>query len=602
VATNSVLAKLAVQISANTAEFNKALSATQKNLQSFTGNIGKLAGAVGVAFTGREIARFALDVSRLAGEAQGVREAFEKLPSSTKLMMDLKKATGNTVSELELMKRAVMASNFDISLEALPRLLEFATVRAKQTGQSVDYLVDSIVTGIGRKSKLILDNLGISAVQLTEALGGASTASSSIGEVADAVGKIAEKSLQQMGTISDNTATKLDRLSASWNNVKVAIGDAANSTGFLGNSVDALTGSLDLLASRDLTFWKAIQALFSGPSASASAAVDAYVKQLERINREKERSKFIVEQVDKAYKQFNGNLDEFVKHIAPNHVNKQKLIEEFQKRINKENEAQIETYESLKQKIDELNQQFETATSLNDKKELANIGAKIIAYNKQLEALDKLRKAQKDSLEGKLKFIPDLEAEGSTNLELRNDQARNEAKEFAKELEEATQSMGGAMIKLEETSEETTTNIATQWLDMSGAIAGSITSVADSLGQALVGVGDFGDSIIKALAGFARQIGETLIAIGVGMLAARIAIKNPATAIAAGVALVALSGAMSAGMQRAQQNFNSGSGGSAPGYTPSQKMELNVGVRGRIRGSDLDLISEKYDYGRNRVG
>jgi hypothetical protein len=180
VSTNSVLAKLAVQISANTAEFNKSLAATQKNLQSFTGNITAAAGAIGVAFGAREIASFALDVSKLAGEAEGVSTAFARLPNSTELLQDLKKATGETVSELDLMKRAVQASNFDIELSALPKLLEFATLRAQQTGQSVDYLVDSIVMGIGRKSKLILDNLGISAVALSEKLNGVSTEASTV--------------------------------------------------------------------------------------------------------------------------------------------------------------------------------------------------------------------------------------------------------------------------------------------------------------------------------------------------------------------------------------------------------------------------------------
>src|SRR5690606_14702252 len=99
--------------------------------------------------------------------------------------------------ELNLMKRAVQGSNFDISLQSLPKLLEFAAVRAQQTGQSVDYLVDSIVTGIGRKSPLILDNLGISASQLREEMNGVSLASASVGEVAEAVGRIAGTNLEQ---------------------------------------------------------------------------------------------------------------------------------------------------------------------------------------------------------------------------------------------------------------------------------------------------------------------------------------------------------------------------------------------------------------------
>ena len=246
---NSILAKLQVIVSANLAEFGKNLDKGHKDLKNFTSGLQKIAGAVGIAFGTQQVAQFALEVAKLSGEAEAVRIAFERLPNSIKLMNELKAATGGTVSELELMKRAVQASNFEISLEALPRLLEFATLRAQQTGQSVDYLVDSIVTGIGRKSKLILDNLGISAVQLGEELKGASLEASSIGEVADAVGRIAEKNLSNMAGFAENAATKMQRLNASWENLKVVIGDAANSGGFLGSAVDTLTRFFDIFSS-----------------------------------------------------------------------------------------------------------------------------------------------------------------------------------------------------------------------------------------------------------------------------------------------------------------------------------------------------------------
>ena len=48
-----------------------------------------------------------------------------------------------------------------IDIQKLPDLLKFASIRAMETGQSVDYMVSSIVTGLGRKSPLILDNLGL---------------------------------------------------------------------------------------------------------------------------------------------------------------------------------------------------------------------------------------------------------------------------------------------------------------------------------------------------------------------------------------------------------------------------------------------------------
>lgn len=222
---NTVMAKMAVQIAANTAEFNKALTKTSKDISSFTNNIKNTINTLGIAFGVQQIGSFTLEVTKLAGEADGVRRAFVKFKESQKLLQDLKTATGGTVSELELMKRTVQATNFGISLGSLPKLLEFAAVRAQQTGQSVDYLVDSIVTGIGRKSPLILDNLGISAVALKEKLDGVSIAEASVGQVADAVGKIAGDSLKQMGSLADTAATKMQKLAADWVNLKVKMGE-----------------------------------------------------------------------------------------------------------------------------------------------------------------------------------------------------------------------------------------------------------------------------------------------------------------------------------------------------------------------------------------
>jgi hypothetical protein len=246
----TILAKMAVQISANTAELNKKLSQASGSLQSFQKNVAGLASGMAAAFGVREIAAFTLEISRLAGEAKGVSEAFDRLPRSERLMKDLKAATGETVSELDLMKRTVQATNFGISLGALPKLLEFASIRAQQTGQSVDYLVDSIITGIGRKSPLILDNLGISAVALKDKMNGVAVASASVGEVADAVGKIAEDSLKNMGEFSDNTSSKVQTLTASWDNFKVALGRTVNESGILQKAMNGLTQVFDLFSGK----------------------------------------------------------------------------------------------------------------------------------------------------------------------------------------------------------------------------------------------------------------------------------------------------------------------------------------------------------------
>jgi hypothetical protein len=124
------------------------------------------------------------------------------------------------------MKATVQAGNFGIPIEQMGKLLEFATKRAAETGQSVDYLVQSIVKGIGRKSPLILDNLGISAVRLKEKFGGVAIEAQSIADVAQAVGDIAAEEMGKMGASVDTAADKMLRLTTTWENFKAKFGEA----------------------------------------------------------------------------------------------------------------------------------------------------------------------------------------------------------------------------------------------------------------------------------------------------------------------------------------------------------------------------------------
>lgn len=77
------------------------------------------------------------------------------------LIKDLNAASKNTVSNLDLISNANKALALGISQNQLPELMEVATARAKLMGISVTQAFGDITLGIGRQSKMILDNLGI---------------------------------------------------------------------------------------------------------------------------------------------------------------------------------------------------------------------------------------------------------------------------------------------------------------------------------------------------------------------------------------------------------------------------------------------------------
>lgn len=230
IAYEARIKKLETQMNSAVKAIEKPQAAATKSTKSieksFSGLGNTLKGvgtAIAGAFAVERIISFGVEAVKLASQAEGVKLAFDRL-NSPGLLDKLRKATRGTVSDLELMQQAVRAENFQIPLERLGTLLEFARRRATATGESVQFLTESIVAGIGRKSPLILDNLGISAARLSAEF-------KRTGDFAQAVAIIVDEELQDMGDDIDTTANKLSRLSASWDNFKVSAGNALIAVG-----------------------------------------------------------------------------------------------------------------------------------------------------------------------------------------------------------------------------------------------------------------------------------------------------------------------------------------------------------------------------------
>jgi len=622
----TVLAKMAVEISANAANFTKQLSQTQSKLNSFTSGLSSMAKTVGIAFGVQQVASFAFEVAKLAGEAEGVKAAFDRLPNATKLMTQLKEATAGTVSELELMKRTVQATNFGISLEALPKLLEFAAIRAQQTGQSVDYLVDSIVTGIGRKSPLILDNLGISAVALKEKMGGVALATASIAEVSEAVGKIAEDELTKMGGFSENTATKVARLTASWENFKVSLGKSS----FVGALSDATEGFLNFFNS-----------LLGG-----QASVDQMKEGLDFLIKGLNSGELNAETYATAFKEAGVVADRLgikLIKLTDEATGLSKVLVDTTSKIQTiagpATQQQITTLDSLQAKIKDLNDQFEE-TNVVDQQKLANIGAEIIATNAQIKKLEELRKAREksdlkpDTVNAYQEAIAKLNKEiENTNV---NDTSRlrilsaqvagyQEAIKSVDRLKQSFQDLSATVVtppdtaslfkgidsetvaarfeaglaKMAASAQTHTAKIQQAFIDLGPLIANSLAGIGEALGNAIAGVGNFGEDILKTVATFGKQLGEILIAQGVALLAAKFALKNPYTAIAAGVALVAISSALSSSISKAHSSSIGGPGattatrsGGGDSISSSATTAQDVKVSGsvQVRGQDMWIL------------
>ena len=205
-------------------------------LQVLGGNLmTKAAGALaGLAADMGDMVTQGIEMAK-AGE--GIRIAFERL-NQPGLLDNLREATHGTVTNLELMKAAVKFNDFKLPVEELGTMLAFAQQKAKDTGQSVDYMVDSIVTGLGRKSLMILDNLGLSATEVKEKM-------KETGDMTKAVGAIIR---EQMAKAGDYVETAADRATRADVDLKNAMEDLGRTFQPLSDTGTSMFNSLKVSA------------------------------------------------------------------------------------------------------------------------------------------------------------------------------------------------------------------------------------------------------------------------------------------------------------------------------------------------------------------
>jgi hypothetical protein len=209
-------------------------------LQVFAGNmLTKAAGAV--ASLGSEMVDMVQQGIELAKQGEGIRIAFERLGRGD-LLDGLREATHGTVTDLELMKAAVKFDDFKLPLDELGTMLAFAQKKAKDTGQSVDYMTESIVTGLGRKSLMILDNLGLSANEVKEKM-------KETGDMTKAVGEIIREQMSKAGDYVETAADRAAQADVKLQNAMEELGRTFQPLSDSANNMwnDIKVGALNLL-------------------------------------------------------------------------------------------------------------------------------------------------------------------------------------------------------------------------------------------------------------------------------------------------------------------------------------------------------------------
>lgn len=159
---------------------SRGLQSAEKSLSSF-GDRARMAGerlqTLGkygaVAFTA--IGAASAKLVQSSAQALQIEESYRRMTeqaeiSSNELLKQLQRTSAGTVAATDLMLSAnrAMALGVGEDMETMTTLMEIARLKGRSLGLTTTQAFNDIVTGIGRGSPLILDNLGIT-IKLGEA-------------------------------------------------------------------------------------------------------------------------------------------------------------------------------------------------------------------------------------------------------------------------------------------------------------------------------------------------------------------------------------------------------------------------------------------------
>ena len=205
---------------------------------------------------GRQIAQFIQESAKL----QGMETAFNTLTGATEnssiALGRLKEATDGTMSSFDLFQQANNAMILGVSKNSseMAEMFDIAQRLGEALGVDTKRSVESLITGIGRQSRLMLDNIGI-IVKADEAY---ESYAKEIGKTADKLTDVekkqaflnatmesARKKVSELGSEQETPIKALNRLGAEFDNLKTVIGETAGEA-FL-PLIQALTEFLRIL-------------------------------------------------------------------------------------------------------------------------------------------------------------------------------------------------------------------------------------------------------------------------------------------------------------------------------------------------------------------
>lgn len=204
-------------------------------IESGFSGIGKAMGLAATAMVVQRVAAFGMEAAKLATQNAAVETSFRDLAagvgqSSDEILDSLRATSDGTISDYDLMlsaNRAMMLGVADTA-EEMSSLLDIARRRGQAMGLTTQQAFNDIVTGLGRGSALILDNLGI-VIDLEETY---ASYAQQLGKTAGQLTEVEKKQAmvnkvmrETANTGAEVISSPFERMDTALSNLKVSMGE-----------------------------------------------------------------------------------------------------------------------------------------------------------------------------------------------------------------------------------------------------------------------------------------------------------------------------------------------------------------------------------------
>ena len=289
---------LIVYLTADTRGFERGISKATGFLDGLKGS-AKIAAGILMRDLARGLTQGAVTALKMGAQIETLRDSFDSLSAAAGAYVpsleELRRATQGMVSDTDLLLRANEALALGIPTEDLDDLFDSAIRLGKAMGLDATQGIQALTIGVGRQSRLVLDNLGI-IIRAEEAykeyarrIGKTSDALTDnerrLGFQTIALEKITEKAAVLGDNISENEK-RMDRWTATIKNATTALGELLQPLGALAPVFQTLGPTIGIMAATILPTLSAATLGYIGAAIAAVAVVTLLIGAYQKYRRE----------------------------------------------------------------------------------------------------------------------------------------------------------------------------------------------------------------------------------------------------------------------------------------------------------------------------